>query len=84
VTADDVSRLKPDPEGLLKATALMGARSDLAVYLGDSARDIEASRRAGIISAAVLWGFGDGDKLRAEGPDFVFKDPADALTQLTH
>lgn len=84
VTADDVSRLKPDPEGLLKATVLMGGRTDLAVYLGDSVRDIEASRRAEIHSAAVLWGFGDGDELRAQGPDFVFRDPAEALTQLTH
>ena len=83
ITADDVSRLKPDPEGLSRATVLMGGRPELTVYLGDSVRDIEASRRAGISSAAVLWGFGDEGQLRAQNPDFILRDPTEALIQLT-
>ncbi len=82
VTADDVSHQKPDPEGLIMAVQMMKAHADQTVYLGDSARDIEASRRAGIGSAAALWGFGNESKLRALRPDFVFRDTSDALRLL--
>ena len=82
VTADDVSHQKPDPEGLIMAVQMMKAHADQTVYLGDSARDIEASRRAGIGSAAALWGFGTESKLRALRPDFVFRDTSDAVRLL--
>jgi pyrophosphatase PpaX len=83
VTADDVTELKPSPEGLIRAIRLMSANPDATVYLGDAVRDIEASRRAGIMSAAALWGFGNGNELKAHRPDFVFRNPADALEQFT-
>jgi len=83
VTADDVIELKPNPEGLIRAIRLMLADVDRTVYLGDTIRDIEASTRAGIKSAAALWGFGDDYELRRHKPDFAFTDPSDALSQLT-
>ncbi len=83
VTADDVTELKPNPEGLIRAVRLMSAAVDRTVYLGDAVRDIEASNRAGIKSAAALWGFGDDDELRMHRPDFAFTDPSDALSQWT-
>lgn len=84
VTANDVTELKPSPEGLIRAMELAHANPDKALYLGDAVKDMEAARRAGIKSAAALWGFGDSQLLRAQHPDFAFKDPIDALNQLTN
>jgi phosphoglycolate phosphatase len=49
------------------------------LYLGDESRDIEAARKTGIKSGAVLWGF-EGDKLLASfSPDFLFTHPNELL-----
>ena len=83
VTADEVRRPKPDPEGLIRATTLMGANRDQTIYVGDAVRDIEAAKRAGIRSAAALWGFAKGNDLKAHHPDFAFKNPREALDYLS-
>ena len=83
VTADDVREEKPDPAGLVLTMELAKTPPTQTIYLGDAARDIEASKRAGIASAAVLWGFGKEATLRAQAPDYVFDSPFDALRQLT-
>jgi pyrophosphatase PpaX len=82
VTADDVTEVKPDPEGLLRALELMRGRPDRAMYLGDSVRDIEAAKRASIGSAAALWGFGDRADLEGCEPDFTFEKPLDLLHEI--
>jgi len=82
VTADDVKEGKPDPEGLTRALDLMHASRDGALYLGDAVRDIKAAKRASILSAAALWGFGDPAALKNSGPDFAFERPQDALELL--
>jgi HAD superfamily hydrolase (TIGR01509 family) len=79
VTADDVREQKPDPGGLILTMRLVNAPAARTICLGDAPRDIEASKRAGIISAAVLWGFGKEETLRAQEPDYVFGSPFDAL-----
>jgi pyrophosphatase PpaX len=82
ITADDVQRQKPDPEGLIRSTTLMSADPGQTIYLGDAVRDIEASRRAGITSAAALWGFTNQSELKAHHPDFAFETASEALEQL--
>src|SRR5208337_4049515 len=84
ITADDVNRPKPDPEGLIRATTLMGAKPDQTIYVGDAVRDIEAARRAGVRSAAALWGFTKSDDLKAHHPDLAFNHPREALDYLAH
>lgn len=51
-------------------------RDVLAV--GDETRDIEAAKRVGIRSAAVLWGYANGDALARFEPDLLLRD-ADAI-----
>ena len=46
VTADDVKRPKPDPEGLFKAREKTGC--EVVAFIGDTKYDEEAARRAGI------------------------------------
>jgi beta-phosphoglucomutase len=54
VTADDISRGKPDPEGYLRALELLGAEARDAVAFEDSEPGVDAARAAGIRCVAVL------------------------------
>jgi sugar-phosphatase len=60
VTADDVARGKPDPEGYLAAAAALAVNPARAVVLEDAAAGIRAARAAGV--SAVL-AVGDRDDL---------------------
>jgi len=80
VTADDVNKHKPDPEGLNIAMERIGADSDHTAYLGDHPNDIRASRNAGTKSAGARWGSMHRNELRDLKPDFLFKNPSEALT----
>jgi sugar-phosphatase len=52
VTADDVARGKPDPEGYLAAAAQLGRTPHETIVLEDAQAGIEAARAAGV-SAVV-------------------------------
>ena len=52
VTAEDVSRTKPDPEGLLKV--LNGRPPQSAIYLGDNVDDALAAKAAGVPFVGIL------------------------------
>jgi HAD superfamily phosphatase len=52
VTAEDVSRTKPDPEGLLKV--LNGRSPQAAIYLGDNVDDALAAQAAGVPFVGIL------------------------------
>ena len=72
VTGNDVSEPKPSPEGLKLAMEGMGADPDGTIYIGDDPDDINASRRAGVKTAAALWGSVRRNELLALEPDFTF------------
>ena len=48
VGRDSVATRKPDPAPLLETLDRLGAEPDEAVFVGDSVRDEEAARRAGV------------------------------------
>ena len=56
VGGEDVSRLKPDPEGVLAAIGRLNGRKASTLYVGDSVIDAETARRAGVPFVAVLSG----------------------------
>ena len=56
VGGDDVSRYKPDPEGLNKAAGLLGIPTGRCVYVGDSEVDARAAAAAGMPFIPVLSG----------------------------
>jgi pyrophosphatase PpaX len=70
VTADDVSRGKPDPEPLRMALLEMEEEPGRAVYIGDSIHDILAGGAAGTLTAAALWGPYDRESLAPARPDY--------------
>ena len=71
ITATDVERRKPDPEGLLRCLALLESEPHQAVYVGDTPLDIQTSRAAGTAAVAVLSGAGDSALLSVEGPEWI-------------
>jgi HAD superfamily hydrolase (TIGR01509 family) len=52
-TADDVERVKPDPELYLTALERLGIRSDEAIAFEDSPLGIQAAKRAGLFCVVV-------------------------------
>jgi len=69
VLGDDVSKGKPDPEGLFKCLRQLNISPAEAVYVGDSPVDIQASRAAGVRVVGVLTGVGDSATLSTHWPD---------------
>lgn len=57
ICPDMLRHTKPDPEGLLRAAADVGANPANCLYIGDHERDIAAGQRAGMITIAVTWGY---------------------------
>jgi phosphoglycolate phosphatase/pyrophosphatase PpaX len=55
VVEDDVPAPKPDPSGLVRALGALGAAPHEALYVGDTAADVEAAHRAGMVGASALW-----------------------------
>lgn len=64
VTADDVRRGKPDPEGYLAAAARLGVQPAVAIVLEDSPDGIQAARAARV--GAVV---GVGTRAQGSTPD---------------
>ena len=62
VGGEDVTRHKPDPEGLRRALDGLGIEGGHAIYVGDHPVDGHAAARAGVRFVRVLTGedFGDG------------------------
>lgn len=77
VCPEQLANPKPDPEGLLLASEMLGVEPQQAIYVGDHARDIEAGRRAGCITVAAGWGF--SDDAGSWGADALARTPADLL-----
>ena len=50
ITADDVEKLKPDPEALILCAKKLRVDPEDCVYVGDSRGDIIAAKKAGMVS----------------------------------
>lgn len=79
IGSEDVQNPKPDPEMLhtILEDHNYDRQHDFALMVGDSDKDMEAGRRAGIASAFVTWGFTP----RGNG-DYICEQPEDILTIL--
>lgn len=74
VGSDDWPTHKPDPGPIEHGCDLMGLRPDECLYVGDSPFDMQASRAAGCVGVAALWGMFSAAELEAEHPDFICAD----------
>jgi HAD superfamily hydrolase (TIGR01509 family) len=82
VAREDVPRLKPHPDPLLKCLKILSAEPCHAIYVGDSIIDIQAGKAAGTRTAGVLTGTTGLDHFRAEPPDVILDSVLDLLTIL--
>ena len=65
---------KPAPDVLFTALAAMQAQAGECLFVGDSAADMEAGKRAGVKTCAVTYGYGKRDDLQQFAPDFWIDD----------
>lgn len=76
ICPDHVRHRKPDPEALLLACQRLGVDAAATIYVGDHRRDIEAGRRAGMITVACNYGYIlASDPCRGWGADHVVETP---------
>lgn len=65
--------LKPAPDGLLALMSRHEVSPSRTLMVGDKPSDIITGRKAGARTAAVTYGYGDTDSLRAASPDFFLQ-----------
>jgi pyrophosphatase PpaX len=73
VTADDVKKGKPDPEGISLALSRLKADPKESMYVGDSPADMIAGKRAGVLTGAALWSPENRGDPTTEHPDYEFR-----------
>ena len=76
--AGDTKARKPDPDGLVRLMAELGAGARETWLVGDSPTDVKTARAAGVRVAGVCWGFDTG-ALRAAAPDRLVLNPAELV-----
>ncbi len=74
IGAEDGVAVKPAPDMLRSAMALLGVTEAEAVYIGDSEVDIATAKNAGLPCVSVTWGFRDEDYLREKGGSIFAHD----------
>jgi beta-phosphoglucomutase-like phosphatase (HAD superfamily) len=82
VTRDDVERLKPRPDLLLKVAELFNVSPDRIVYIGDSINDYRAAVEAGARFIALLDGVHGREEFTAAGVSEIASNPYEILNHL--
>jgi len=82
VSADEVARAKPYPDGLLLACERAGVAPERCWYVGDDLRDIQAGHAAGMYTVAAAWGYEGPHAIDTWDADVICATPLDLL-QLT-
>lgn len=77
---DDVSRHKPDPEGVYRALELMNGNPHTTWLVGDSVVDGKTAEAAGVRFIGVTTGMTAAADLRLYRPVYVFNAISDLLT----
>ncbi len=71
---------KPEPDVIFASLRALGATPEDCLLVGDAPADIEAGRRAGVKTCAVLWGYGDREELARWQPDYWISDPSELVS----
>lgn len=71
IAGDEVSRAKPDPEGVRAVARQLRLPPQALLVVGDMPADILAGKAAGARTAAALWGTFNPEATRAAGPDWT-------------
>jgi HAD superfamily hydrolase (TIGR01549 family) len=82
ITREDVRRLKPHPEPILRAAEVLGHAPEQCIVVGDTTVDVRAGKGAGALTVAVLCGFGERPELARHNPDLILESPAELMRYL--
>ncbi|MCX6738815.1 MAG: HAD-IA family hydrolase [Candidatus Parcubacteria bacterium] len=77
--AEEVNKLKPDPEGVFLTLKETGTDVGDALIIGDMNVDFLAGKKAGIKVGLVKWGLGEWEELSMLGADILFEDPKELM-----
>jgi len=77
VGCDSCVNHKPHPEPVERALALLGARADNALFIGDSPHDVQSGRAAGVFTVGVSWGAFSREEMLSSGADVVIDRPSE-------
>jgi pyrophosphatase PpaX len=70
ISADSVTKYKPEPEPTLLALERLGVAADEAIMLGDSPHDISSGNAAGVRTIGALWGPFTREQIAVAKPTF--------------
>jgi len=70
---------KPEPDVLLASIRALDVAPESCLFVGDSAADMEAGKRAGVRTCAVKWGYGDPQEMAKWEPDYWIDAPRQLL-----
>ena len=70
---------KPEPDVVFKSLEVFGTSPRECLFVGDSPADMQAGRRAGVKTCAVLYGYGEREALLQCEPDYVIERPEQLL-----
>jgi len=83
ITRDDVSEIKPDPEGLIICSNTLNIDTKYCLYIGDHKRDIDAASNAAMPSAVANWGYlQPGDKPDTWNANLQLNHPTELLSYI--
>jgi phosphoglycolate phosphatase len=68
---------KPEPNVILASLDVFGVKPEDCLFIGDSPTDMEAGRRAGVKTCAVLWGYGRREDMARWEPDYWAEHPSE-------
>ena len=74
ICPENVSKAKPDPEGIIKALNLLNASNSESYYVGDHKRDIETGKNANVKTVACTYGFHETDPHSWQA-DYIINEP---------
>ncbi len=77
VTSDDVQHPKPAADGVLLACRLTGVAPQHTLFVGDNPTDVLAGQRAGVRTAAAMWGAVFPQETLAALPDYILQSPSE-------
>lgn len=81
VCGDLQARRKPDPAGVFDCLHGFKVDAHRAVFVGDSAIDVQTARHAGVRAWALAAGYNGGEPIVTAGPDRLFHALADVLRE---
>jgi len=73
---------KPEPDVILASLKVFGVDPRDCLLVGDAPSDMEAGRRAGVSTCAVLWGYGRREDMARWEPDYWINHPRELIQSL--